>query len=75
MSVKQEKSVSSALDAESESTGVSGIEKKCMKIESETAIKTAVASSACSNRPNNCIRIELPDATDTVVVCKNGRDS
>jgi len=68
MSFKQEKYVSNTLYAESDSAGA---EYKCIKIESETAAKTAVASLSCSSN-NNCIRTELPDGIDTVVVCKNG---
>jgi len=62
-SVEQEKAVSHALDVPSDELQPN---QKTVKLEGDVASSSVLQSS-------RCIRIELPDGIDTVVVCKNGR--
>ena len=66
-SVEQEKFVSLALDAPQDAVEPPRSEIKPVKTEQSATTKTV--------HDSRCIRIELPDGIDTVVVCKNGRET
>ena len=68
-STEMEKSVSRALDVVSEDSKPYSNGNTGVKTEQNVVDKSVLQSASRS------IRIELPDGIDTVIVCKNGRET
>jgi len=75
-SIVQELSVSKALDVPDDDER-SGVKRPRCATASEASLQNvddSVSMNSARNECSSCIRIELPDNIDTVIISKNGRE-